>query len=249
MNCRQFNEIIIDLACELPMDGLVRSRALEHAEGCVQCSLLLARQQNIAAGLQALALQERKIDAPAGLGIALQAAFERQMNGTTAKQSAAPGSGTNWLPGWMNLKLAAAFATLTIFFAAAALLYLRTRHQDLPPIRQEVIADVRNNNRDNAPLNIAIDTSAKSSVKIKRGYQRRVKAAKHDVEDYGAFLSLAPITQAEPEEYQQVVRMQIPRALLRLWKLPVNEESTSEHVSADVFFSEDGVARAIRLLN
>ena len=58
-----------------------------------------------------------------------------------------------------------------------------------------------------------------------------------------------PIAQAEADEFQQVVRMQIPRSTLRLWGLPLNEEGNSERVSAEVFFSEDGVARAIRLHN
>lgn len=77
MNCQQFNQIIVKLACQVMADDAEHTCALVHAETCGQCSARLARQQNIVTGLQALAEQEQTIKAPAYIGLVLQAAFEK----------------------------------------------------------------------------------------------------------------------------------------------------------------------------
>ena len=61
--------------------------------------------------------------------------------------------------------------------------------------------------------------------------------------------TLRPGAQAEPAEFEQIVRLQIPRTTLALWGVRINEDSNSQKVNAEVVFGEDGVARAIRILN
>jgi hypothetical protein len=63
------------------------------------------------------------------------------------------------------------------------------------------------------------------------------------------FLSLRPGAQSEPTEFEHVVRLQIPRTTLALWGVRLNEDNDNQKVNAEVVFGEDGIARAIRILN
>jgi hypothetical protein len=47
---------------------------------------------------------------------------------------------------------------------------------------------------------------------------------------------------------EAVVRVEVPRATLRLVGFPMNEDRRSEYVRADVVFGQDGMARAIRFV-
>jgi hypothetical protein len=50
-----------------------------------------------------------------------------------------------------------------------------------------------------------------------------------------------------PLDGGQMVRVQMPRAALAAWGLPVNAERAGETVKADLLLAHDGTARAIRL--
>jgi hypothetical protein len=51
-----------------------------------------------------------------------------------------------------------------------------------------------------------------------------------------------------PEERADVFRMQMPRASMAVYGLPVSGGRLDSHVTADVLMGEDGVARAIRFI-
>ena len=78
MNCQQFDQIIVNLACNVRMDAAERARALAHADTCLKCGARFTRQQTISTALQSLARQEQTINAPARIGQLLFAAFEQQ---------------------------------------------------------------------------------------------------------------------------------------------------------------------------
>jgi len=46
----------------------------------------------------------------------------------------------------------------------------------------------------------------------------------------------------------QLVRVELPRSALARFGLPVNTERANQRVKADVLFSADGLARAIRFV-
>jgi hypothetical protein len=68
-------------------------------------------------------------------------------------------------------------------------------------------------------------------------------------DDVAEMLRLTPLVEGGPQEFEQVVRIEVPRSTLMMWGVPVNAERAAERVQAEVFIGEDGVARAIRLLN
>lgn len=257
MNCQQFDKIIVNLACDLPMNDADHDRALAHAGVCPPCKARLARQQNAAAGLQALNAQEQTINAPSHIGLALQVAFEQQRASSFRQTSVLPklvGHWWNqWLGGEANWRMATVMATavgLVIFSLLATTGLWRTRSHHWPQTG-ELMATDHNERPESGSLNneTVKATLHAPQTPIRIRPHQRPKAVRRLPEEYGALLSLLPIAQNEADEFQQVVRMQIPRSTLRLWGLPVNEESASDQVSAKVYFSEDGVARAIRLHN
>jgi hypothetical protein len=62
------------------------------------------------------------------------------------------------------------------------------------------------------------------------------------------FLALAGADIERPWEHGQVVRVRMPRAALRSFGLPMNEDRAFEAVTADLVLGEDGLARAIRFV-
>jgi hypothetical protein len=248
MNCHQFDKIIVNLACEQLTDAAKRRDALAHAQSCAQCGTRLARQQSVADGLRALALQEQAINAPAQLGAALQAAFERQRTVSVQEHFSPVRAGQRSLS-WLNWRWAAAAAVLLVVFGLAAASWWRARSQVAPPT-VETITRVIKEQSPKTPSGLEVDVAANASpMPVKLRPQLRKKSERRRTDDYGALISLMPIAPTETEEFQQVVRMQIPRSTLRLWGLPLNDESNSGPVNAEVYFSENGVARAIRLHN
>jgi hypothetical protein len=67
--------------------------------------------------------------------------------------------------------------------------------------------------------------------------------------DDGPFLALKPVERIRLEPAATVVTTQFPRALLAQWGLPVAPEQAGEPVRAEMLYSPEGEALAIRLLN
>lgn len=247
MNCQAFNQIIVEFAGAQLTDAPVRAAAEAHQQSCAACAARVARQQAIAAALGDLARQEQTLSAPAQLFAQLQTAFEQQ----NVRTLAAPEPHQPWLSAWFTWRLVTvgAVALVLLFFLAALRLWRpvtpaapisnETAHTDTSaptPVQLEPGSEKRT---------VSVDVP----VPVTRRSRQRTKPVRRNADEYGELLSLLPLSQTEADEFEQVVRLQIPRATLRLWGLPVNEESTAEQVSAEVVFNEVGVARAIRLRN
>ena len=69
------------------------------------------------------------------------------------------------------------------------------------------------------------------------------------VADAGPFLALKPLERIALEPGTRLVATEFPRALLADWGLPVSPERAGEPVRAEMLYSADGEALAVRLLN
>ena len=65
----------------------------------------------------------------------------------------------------------------------------------------------------------------------------------------GPFIALRPLERIALEPQATMVRTEFPRALLAQWGLPVSPERAGEPVRAEMLYSSDGEALAVRLLN
>jgi hypothetical protein len=67
--------------------------------------------------------------------------------------------------------------------------------------------------------------------------------------DPGPFLALKPLARIALEPGTTVVTSEFPRALLADWGLPVSPDRAGEPVRAEMLYSADGEALAVRLVN
>ena len=67
--------------------------------------------------------------------------------------------------------------------------------------------------------------------------------------DAGPFLALKPLERIALEPGTTVVASEFPRALLADWGLPVSPDRAGEPVRAEMLYSADGEALAIRLID
>jgi hypothetical protein len=67
--------------------------------------------------------------------------------------------------------------------------------------------------------------------------------------DAGPFLALRPLERIALEPQATVVATEFPRAILAQWGLPVSPERAGEPVRAEMLYSAEGEALAVRLLN
>ena len=67
--------------------------------------------------------------------------------------------------------------------------------------------------------------------------------------DPGPFIALRPLERIALEPSTTVVETEFPRALLADWGLPVEPDRAGEPVRAELLYSADGEALAVRLIN
>lgn len=67
--------------------------------------------------------------------------------------------------------------------------------------------------------------------------------------DAGPFLALKPLERIALEPATTIVASEFPRALLADWGLPVSPDRADEPVRAEMLYSADGEALAIRLVH
>lgn len=65
----------------------------------------------------------------------------------------------------------------------------------------------------------------------------------------GPFLALRPLERIALEPQATVVATEFPRALLAQWGMPVSPERAGEPVRAEMLYSSEGEALAVRLLD
>jgi hypothetical protein len=95
-----------------------------------------------------------------------------------------------------------------------------------------------------APPATAITAASRPPVPRRVAAKRRVPPA---VQTAG-FYAVPGADTLAPIEYATVVRVSMPRSALRMIGFRVNEERAAEPIQADVLLGQDGLARALRLV-
>src|ERR1700750_576947 len=89
MNCKEFEGMINDLACEHLMLATKRVQALTHKESCARCATRLAEERLLTERLRMVADAE-VIETPARVKASLMAAFAERHGATAAPVTAVP---------------------------------------------------------------------------------------------------------------------------------------------------------------
>lgn len=237
MNCDEFGRTIIDF------DG----EALKHAESCEHCGARLKREERLTAGIRSLAVEESKINAPEKVRSALRAAFDEQLGASSRPvELRSPHRKIAW-------GLAAA-ATLLFSLLITAPLWLR-RHKPAamenvqlasPPNLSGGAAAAEPEGQMQRAIRVDFPQDARLSGTRRRRHRHPVT---RNADDPGGFFPLTYVAKSLPTESVQTVHVEILRSTLLTLGVPVNIDRGEGLIKAEIIIGEDGVARAVRIIN
>jgi hypothetical protein len=259
MNCREFEDIVNDIARAKSIERSARADGLAHAEICARCAARLADERALSAGLRTLAGDDEGKTAPAGLEPMLLEAFRAQAKApATILPSANPALWRSRK--WPRMAWAAAAAILLVFgFILYRSTQSRTRKDDVVTLEKRPIPSPAVNVGERGKQ----DASEPQPRRKTRAPQRRpenrskanmpfirdsIDAYANDNESLSEFFSLNYGADPRPMESGELIRVQMPRSALVRFGLPVNVEHADMLVKADLLVGEDGLARAIRFV-
>lgn len=271
MNCQEFERTVNDLARETVLEATQRVNGLAHAEACESCAARLADERSLTVGLRSLSASMHETKAPQRLEATLLAAFRERDKVIQFKPAAQPahrGGRQQWR--WA----ASVAAGLAMLFVALAALRL----QQQPPAQPQSVAKAHDSKpmklaswpsleSENEPAVLTpprgpqpafqrVSNRARNSINvINRGRDPiermpvATTAANTTAEDIATdFIPLTYGAELNSLDSGRVVRVELPRAAMARFGLPVNAERASEPVKADVLLGDDGLAQAIRFI-
>ncbi|HEX7333710.1 MAG TPA: hypothetical protein VF290_19570 [Pyrinomonadaceae bacterium] len=249
MNCQRFENVVSELARGQMMAAEQRGEALAHSETCEQCAARLRDEEMLTRGLQSLAAEMEPLGAPAAVESKLLEAF-RNRHVVTPITVTRRSNARYW---------AAAIAAM-LLIAISVVVFRWTNGVEEPRevVKQEK-PQVTPENRvpENRPAEqfTAVDQKRDEPLpqrpkpKRNRSTGVRPELANHVNNEIATdFIPLSYMSAASLQDGGQIVRVQLPRAALANFGLPVNMDRYNERVKADVLFGVDGRAHAIRFV-
>jgi len=256
MTCSDFETIIIEIARDRMMDAATRERGLEHIRRCTPCATILVEERALSRDLRALSARCAAEEVPERIETALLAAFRQApaQRSRSAPTIVAPRRG-RWL-------LAVAALALLIFGISLAA-WIASSHKrapaaigsngvgapptSVPPheksdqTRPQVAGVLRPERSSPAPRS---EKRQKRSANV-----NRLSASNDSPSEFVTpFFPVLQGGELIPFEGGQLVRVRMPRSNLIPLGIPLDQERASETIKADVLLSNDGLARAIRLV-
>lgn len=224
MDCAQFENVVHEIERPGTEGFAVRESALAHAESCSDCARLMTESESLDAGLRAIMDAAGTQTAPPGVEAALMAEFRRQ----TAVRSSRR----------VQMQIAALSTAAAALLAVGFSLHYWTAHH---AVVAPAVVDV---------------TKPSGSAAIGTGLSSLDAAAQNsateiDADDSEFATSFTPLPYADdPSALDDgaVVRVEMPRAALASFGLPVAAMESSGTVRADLIVSADGTPQAIRLV-
>lgn len=263
MNCREFNEVLNELASDRLLDALVRKRALVHAGGCESCTRQLAAQRALSTGLIEFAEVTGRELPPARIKQQLRAAVaERRAAPVVAP---IPATVLQFKPvakaRWQFQALAAA-AVVLLLVTVSLLLLRQSNHlekRDLAsgatPTPQVTPASTQTPVVNPTPIPQLVDSQPREQLAQQRVAKqrpvRRTRAAETTTDEQELASEFVPLTLDTDERALAngtLVRLEVPRARLIAMGLPLRVEADRDTINAEVMMGDNGVAYAIRVV-
>lgn len=267
MNCEKFQTVACDLARNEIMDANERASALEHIDKCDRCGESWSNQRELSEGLRNLARQMNSLQAPVALEGKLLAAFRDSR--VRAVRPATP----HWRY-WIGAAAAAlliAFGVLAWRVQVAATIKSANQAQRQDGVTapagttgpqqssQSSAVAIKGNQESNPLVSIPQDESnhrPQKSQRVKRNVLNRavtdstngLTASTPTKEIATDFVALGYASELDLQDGGRLLRVELPRAALARFGLPVNMDRADERVKADLLVGADGLARAIRFV-
>jgi hypothetical protein len=259
MNCQKFESVAGEFARGQMMEAELRNEAIAHTSGCSSCASLLRDEEMLTRGLRSLAADMSSLEASS-------ASEARLLNAFRQRQVVVP------LPVSRNNRAIWLTAVAALFLIVFSLVAFRWRGSSnvRPPQQANVVQPSRRNEtvavdknpepepkkeivtgdshkrtpRRNLSNSLAFNAKAKES-----GNRNNNVASNHVSSEVATdFMPLGYMNAATFQDGGQIVRVELPRARLASFGIPVNMDRYNERVKADILVSVDGTARAIRFV-
>lgn len=247
MSCSDFETIIIEIARDRLMDAATRERGLEHVRRCTPCATLLVEERALSRDLRALSARCSAEEIPERIETALLMAF---------RQRAVAPRRRRWL-------LAVAALALLTFGISLAGWIASSPKREAPASgfngAQAAPTDIpaTPGKSGQTPPRIVEFRKPDRRILGPAPGERQKRLASANRQSSGAdapreFVTpFFPVMQGGeliPLDGGQLVRVRMPRSNLIPLGIPIDQGRASETIKADVLLSNDGLARAIRLV-
>jgi len=277
MNCQDFESNVDDLAREEMMEARVHAKALAHGEGCEACALRLEQQRSLSFKLRGLARETNSAKLPP-MGNDLLTAFRSRQAATNQPATIASRHYRAIVAGAMAVAamvlIAIAVTVIRSRSATPAVLSLppSVGPKSLPPTEIAVVTPGvstpqsaplpdknsgrdgrsvagRNRHRNLNPTALPVQSTADVSGKDVAAKETPTNITSDSAAEITTdFMPVGYASATTLQDGGQLVRVELPRSALVAFGLPMNVNRYEEKVKADVFFSADGMARAIRFV-
>ena len=252
MSCTEFEKLVTDLADDRLMDAVTRRRLQHHADECQSCAGRLTAERTLSARLDALADETEHESASPTLKTELLAAFaklhtpERNFVIHTAPQRN--------FPYW---QLAAAAAVILAVISGALLMRGSSTPTEIAkieaapsasPVVTPAATPALMTEQAKVDVTPSQAVTRSNRVRTMRARSERNEIAALAQETTTEYLPLTYMSDQTALQTGVVVRVEIPRATLLSMGLPMNTDRGNTLVKADVVVGDDGVPRAIRLV-
>lgn len=237
MKCSEFGEVAPDLGRRGAVSPEMSAAALAHAESCSRCAALLTETESLEFALRKLAARGAESQPPARVEKALLDEFRRTRK-IPASRSVR----------WRFAAIAAAAAILFVLGIS-----LRHRFVQSPP--SERTANLASTSRQASSTAVvpseshavepALNPAASATSAAKAASP--LKAAESQMDQ--AFVTLPYADDPEDLEGGAIVRVNLSRAALASFGLPVSDAGDPELIPADIIVSADGTPQAVRLVS
>ena len=255
MNCQRFDDVINDVAREQIMDAALRHEAFLHSGECPACAARLNDERALTHQLRDFALMTKSMSAPERVEVHLLEAFNSQSLVRTGPIRRSSG-GRYWL---------AAVAALVLIFCG---LFIARSRQARPPRQASATNLPERPESDKQEVSKASSLRSLVEKEIKNQHpaavrSRSIRYRKEPplspasnalganplyTEITTDFLPVTYGSMANLDAGGQIVRVELPRATMATFGLPVNMERSDEKIKADVLLGVDGLAHAIRFV-
>jgi hypothetical protein len=253
MNCQKFESVVSELARGQMMAAELRGEALAHSDACEDCALRLRDEEMLTRGLQSLAAEMESVEAPAMIEANVLMAFRARQAVVPAPVPQRRLHSAYWL---------AAVAAMLLIAISVFVFRWTNRpvgdsqqavRQEEPQKKPEVVESPAPEFAVNptTPDDDVLPAHPKRRRNRQASFRRPANAqvANHVQNEIATdFIPLSYMSAASLQDGGQIVRVQLPRAALANFGLPVNMDRYNEKVKADVLFGVDGRARAIRFV-
>jgi hypothetical protein len=251
MKCAEFSEIVSDLARNEGLDETARQSAFLHADACPRCDEELVMARTLSAALHALAASATAASAPARVEEILRGEM-RQRRAVVAMPAQ---RARRWAIGGIAGLAAAALISIVLLKPGI----FHPRGADSPSGSTQTAGATAQGSEATAqvaPASADLSGSTASSAGSVSGGNSAandsigagIASQDADIEYATAYVALPSAEEATFAEDQTIVRVSLPPSALASFGFPVRADGADANVLADFVLGEDGMPRAVRLV-